>query len=57
MPLSQLQRLGRTTLGQAWSHWLARAADEGWTCLYFHDPDTSCGRLARDAHAECALPQ
>lgn len=29
------------------SHWLARAADERWTCLYYHDPLVASGRLER----------
>lgn len=30
------------------SEWLARAADGGWTCLYYHDEHTAFGRLERD---------
>jgi glyoxylase-like metal-dependent hydrolase (beta-lactamase superfamily II) len=37
------------------SHWLARAADEGWTCLYFHDPLSAASRLARDGRGYRAL--
>ncbi|MBM3976232.1 MAG: MBL fold metallo-hydrolase [Planctomycetes bacterium] len=37
------------------SHWLARAADEGWTCLYFHDPLTAASALAREGRGYRAL--
>lgn len=30
------------------SEWLARAADGGWTCLYYHDEHTAFARLERD---------
>lgn len=30
------------------SEWLARAADGGWTCLFYHDERTAFGRLERD---------
>jgi glyoxylase-like metal-dependent hydrolase (beta-lactamase superfamily II) len=39
------------------SRWLARAADEGWTCLYYHDPDTASGKLARDGRGFRAQPR
>ncbi len=29
------------------SHWLARAADEGWIGLFYHDADHAFGRVAR----------
>lgn len=30
------------------SEWLARAADGGWTCLFYHDEQRAFGRLERD---------
>lgn len=30
------------------SHWLGRAADEGWIGLFYHDVDHAFGRLTRD---------
>ncbi|MCH2101559.1 MAG: MBL fold metallo-hydrolase [Planctomycetes bacterium] len=30
------------------SEWIARAADEGWTCLLYHDPDEPIGRFVGD---------
>ena len=29
-------------------HWLPRAADEGWLCLFEHDPEVPAARLVRD---------
>jgi len=32
------------------SRWLARAADEGWLGLFYHDADHAFGRLRREGH-------
>lgn len=36
-----------TTL-ESKKRWLPQAAAEGWLCIFEHDPDVPCGRLAED---------
>jgi len=38
------------------SQWLARAAERGWTGLFYHDPDHAFGRLTRDGRRFTLTP-